>query len=203
MKNLIHKWNQVSLVKRILVGIILGVILALTVPDATKWVAIFGNLFVGALKAVAPILVLFLVMHAISNHRKGQKTNMKSILVLYGIGTFLAGFVGVVASFIFPISLTLATGTEDVTPPSGILGVLQTLLFNIVDNPVNALLNANYIGILTWAIVLGFLLRNAADTTKNMLENFSDAISRLVKWVIDLAPLGIMGLVFDAIATNG
>src|SRR3954470_16055450 len=199
MKNLIHKWNQVSLVKRILVGIIVGVILALTVPDAAKWVAIFGNLFVGALKAVAPILVLFLVMHAISNHRKGQKTNMKSILVLYGIGTFLAGFVGVVASFIFPISLTLATGAEDVTPPGGILEVLQTLLFNIVDNPVNALLNANYIGILTWAIVLGLALRSAADSTKNMIGNFSDAIATLVKWVINLAPLGIMGLVFNSI----
>jgi serine/threonine transporter len=194
MKNLIHKWNQVSLVKRILVGIIVGVILALTVPDATKWVTIFGDLFVGALKAVAPILVLFLVMHAISNHRKGQKTNMKSILVLYGIGTFLAGFVGVVASFIFPISLTLATGATDVTPPSGILGVLQTLLFNIVDNPVNALLNANYIGL---------ALRSAADSTKNMIGNFSDAIATLVKWVINLAPLGIMGLVFNSIVTSG
>jgi serine/threonine transporter len=203
MKNLIHKWNQVSLVKRILVGIIVGVILALTVPNATKWIAIFGDLFVGSLKAVAPILVLFLVMYAISNHRKGQKTNMKSILVLYGIGTFLAGFVGVVASFIFPISLTLATSAEDVTPPSGILEVLQTLLFNIVDNPVNALLNANYIGILTWAILLGLALRSAADSTKNMIGNFSNAIATLVKWVINLAPLGIMGLVFNSIVTSG
>lgn len=203
MKNLILKWNQISLVKRIIVGMIIGIIFALTIPEATKWVAIFGTIFVGALKAVAPVLVLFLVMHAISNHKKGQKTNMKSILVLYGIGTFLAGFVGVVASFIFPVELSLTTGAKDLTPPGGIIEVLQTLLINIVDNPINALINANYIGILTWAVLLGLALRNAAATTKNMLGNFSDAISKVVKWVIDLAPLGIMGLVYNSIETSG
>ncbi|TCN25418.1 serine/threonine transporter SstT [Mesobacillus foraminis] len=203
MKNLILKWNQVSLVKRILVGIIVGIILAVTIPDAAKWVTIFGSLFVGALKAVAPVLVLFLVMHAISKHRSGQRTNMKSIVALYGLSTFLAGFVAVLASFIFPVTLSLTAGAEDVTPPGGIVEVLRTLLFNIVDNPVNALLNGNYIGILTWAILLGIALRNAADTTKNLLSNLSDAVSQLVKWVINLAPLGIMGLVFDAIVNNG
>lgn len=203
MKNLIHKWNQVSLVKQILLGIVIGVVLAVTIPDAANWVTIFGTLFVGALKAVAPILVLFLVMHAISSHKSGQQTNMKSILILYGIGTFLAALVGVVASFIFPVTLTLTTGAEDVTPPSDIVEVLKTLLFNVVDNPVNAILNANYIGILTWAILLGLTLKNAAETTKNAIANFSDAISQLVKWVIKLAPLGILGLVFEAIATNG
>lgn len=203
MKNILLKWNQVSLVKQILVGLIIGIILALTIPDATKWVSILGSLFVGALKAVAPILVLFLVMNALSRHKSGQKTNMKSIIVLYAIGTTLAGLVGVVASFIFPVSLTLTSGVEDVTPPGGILEVLQTLLFNIVSNPVDALINANYIGILAWAIVLGIALRHAADSTKNMLANFSDAISQVVKWVISLAPLGIMGLVYDAISTNG
>lgn len=203
MKNVILKWNQVSLVKRILVGLIIGIILALTIPDATKWVSIFGSLFVGALKAVAPILVLFLVMNALSRHKSGQKTNMKSIIILYAIGTTLAGLVGVVASFLFPVSLTLTTGAEDVTAPGGILEVLQTLLFNIVANPVDALINANYIGILTWAIILGIALRHAADSTKNMLANFSDAISQVVKWVINLAPIGIMGLVYDAISTSG
>lgn len=203
MKNVILKWNQISLVKRILVGMIMGIIIALTIPDATKWVSIFGSLFVGALKAVAPLLVLFIVMNAISRHKNGTQTNMKSIIVLYAIGTTLAGLVGVVASFIFPVSLTLTTGAEDVTPPGGILEVLQTLLFNIVANPVDALINANYIGILTWAILLGIVLRKAADSTKNVLANFSDAISQLVKWVINLAPFGIMGLVYDAISTNG
>lgn len=203
MKNLLFKWNQISLVKRILIGIIVGALLAITVPDAANWVSIFGTLFVGALKAVAPILVLFLVMHAVSGHRSGKQTNMKSILVLYGLGTFLAGLVGVLASFIFPIQLSLQTGAADIAPPGGIAEVIETLLFNIVDNPVSALMNANYIGILTWAILLGLVLKQAADTTKTMIANFSDAITKIVKWVIDLAPLGIMGLVFDSIATNG
>lgn len=203
MKNLIRKWNEVSLVKRILVGMIIGTVLALTIPDAVQWVTIFGSLFVGALKAVAPILVLFIVMHAISKHRSGHQTNMKSIIILYAIGTFLAGLVGVVASFIFPVTLSFTSGAEDLTPPGGIIEVLEKLLFNIVDNPVNALINANYIGILAWAIVFGIALRNAADTTKNMLENLSNAISVVVKWVINLAPIGIMGLVFEAIATSG
>lgn len=203
MKDLLHKWNQVSLVKRILIGLVIGIIFALAIPDATAWVSILGSLFVGALKAVAPILVLFIVMNAISRHKSGTKTNMKSIIVLYAIATTLAGLIAVVASFIFPVSLTLTTGAEDVTPPGGILEVLQTLLFNVVANPVDALINANYIGILAWAILLGIALRNAADSTKDMLANFSDAISTLVKWVINLAPFGIMGLVYDAISTNG
>ncbi|WP_175638068.1 serine/threonine transporter SstT [Metabacillus schmidteae] len=203
MKSLLHKWNQLSLVTRIVVGIIIGVILALSVPEGAKWVTIFGSLFVGALKAVAPVLVLFLVMHAISKHKSGQQTNMKSIIILYGISTFLAGLVAVVASFIFPVTLTLKTGAEGFEPPSGITEVLQTLLFNIVDNPVNALISSNYIGILAWAVLLGIALRNAPDSTKDMLASFSDAISQLVKWIINLAPLGIMGLVFEALVTNG
>lgn len=203
MKGMIHKWNQISLVKRIFAGIILGIILALVVPEGAKWVSIFGSLFVGALKAVAPVLVLFLVIDAISKNRSGTETNIKSIIGLYAISTFLAGFIAVLASFIFPIKLSLVTGADDLTPPSGILEVLQTLLFNIVDNPINALINANYIGILAWAIVLGIALKNANDTTKTLLSNVSDAITMVVKWVISLAPLGIMGLVFDALVTNG
>ncbi|MEL3962481.1 serine/threonine transporter SstT [Lysinibacillus endophyticus] len=203
MRNIILKWNQISLVLRILIGIVVGVLLAVTIPDSVAWVSIFGSLFVGALKAVAPILVLILVTNAISNHKSGKKTNMKSILGLYAIGTLLAGVVGVVASFLFPVSLTLTSGVEDLAPPGGIAEVLKTLLFKIVDNPVNALMNANYIGILTWAILLGLVLKKAADTTKTAISNLSDAITQIVKWVIDLAPLGIMGLVFDAISTNG
>ncbi|NSL52481.1 serine/threonine transporter SstT [Calidifontibacillus erzurumensis] len=203
MKQLILRWNQISLVKRILTGMIIGIILAVTIPEPVKWISIFGSLFVGALKAVAPVLVLFLVMSAISQHQSGQKTNMKSILVLYGISTFLAGFTAVIASFLFPVSLTLTEGTEELSPPGGIAEVLRTLLFNIVDNPVSALMNANYIGILTWAVLLGIVLKNGSETTKSVLANFSDAISQIVKWVINLAPIGIMGLVFDAIVTSG
>lgn len=203
MKNLLLSWNNISLVKRIIIGLIIGVVLALTIPEAASWISIFGSLFVGALKAVAPILVLVIVIHAISRHKKGNKTNLKTIILLYALGTFLAGLTGVIASFLFPVTLSLTAGAEDLTPPSGIVEVIETLLFNIVDNPIHALINANYIGILAWAILIGIALRGAADTTKTMVENFSNAISVVVKWVINLAPIGIMGLVFDAISTSG
>ena len=203
MRNLVKKWTQLSLVKQIIIGLIVGIILALTIPDVAKPIAIFGTLFVGALKSIAPILVFFLVMSAISQHKSGHQTNMKSIIVLYLLGTFLAGLVAVVASFMFPVTLTLAAGAENVTPPGGVVEVLKSLLMNVVDNPVKALFNANYIGILAWALLLGFALKNAADSTKLMISNFSDAVTSMVRWVIKLAPLGIMGLVFDAIATNG
>ncbi|TWI58186.1 serine/threonine transporter SstT [Halalkalibacter nanhaiisediminis] len=203
MKSLLQKWNRVSLVKQIILGLIVGIILAVTIPEVAKPVAILGSLFVGALKAIAPVLVLILVMSAIAQHKSGHQTNMKSIIVLYLLGTFLASLIAVIVSFIFPVGLTLADGAEGIAPPSGVTEVLKTLLMNVVDNPVNAIMNANYIGILAWAIVLGLALRNAADTTKTLIANFSDAVSKVVAWVIKLAPLGIMGLVFQSITTNG
>ncbi|MGY0372258.1 serine/threonine transporter SstT [Clostridium sp. JNZ J1-5] len=203
MRNLINKWNQLSLVKRIIVGLAIGIILAVTIPDKAQPIVIFGSLFVGALKAIAPVLVFFLVMSAISQHKSGHETNMKSIIGLYLLGTFLAGLTAVVASFMFPVSLTLAAGAENVSPPGGVTEVLKALLLNIVDNPVKALFNANYIGILSWALLLGFALRSAHESTKIMISNFSDAVSKMVVLVINFAPLGIMGLVFDSIATNG
>ena len=203
LKNLFKAWNRISLVKQIIIGLLVGIILALTVPTQVSGITILGDLFVGALKAVAPILVFFLVMSAISGHKSGQKTNMKSIIILYLVGTFAAGCVAVVASFIFKVNLTLVEGTGDVTPPSGITEVLKTLVFNIVANPVDALLNANYIGILTWALLLGVALRFASDSTKSMLADVANAVSQVVRWVIKFAPLGVMGLVFNAIATSG
>lgn len=200
---LMNHWYRLSLVKRIIAGLIIGIILAVTVPDAAKPITIFGTLFVGALKAVAPILVFFLVASAISQHRKGQETNMKSVIGLYLLGTFSAALVAVVMSFLFPVTLTLGAGVEDVTAPGGVVEVLKALLLNIVDNPVKALYNANYIGILAWALMLGFTLKNAAASTKLMLSNVSDALTEMVRIVIAFAPLGIMGLVFDAIATSG
>ena len=196
-------WYSLSLVKRIIAGLIIGIILAVTVPDAAQPITIFGTLFVGALKAVAPILVFFLVASAISQHRKGQQTNMKSVIVLYLLGTFSAALVAVVASFIFPVTLTLGAGVEDIAAPGGVVEVLKALLLNVVDNPVKALYNANYIGILSWALMLGFTLKNAAASTKLMLANVSDALTEMVRIVIAFAPLGIMGLVFDVIATSG
>ncbi|WML39754.1 serine/threonine transporter SstT [Neobacillus sp. OS1-2] len=203
MKNLMKKWNQLSLVKQIIIGLIVGIILAVLIPEAAKPVVILGSLFVGALKAIAPVLVLFLVMSAIAQHKSGQQTNMKSIISLYLLGTFLAGLIAVIVSFIVPVNLTLAKGAEDLTAPGGVVEVLKSLLLNVVDNPVKAIYNANYIGILAWAVVLGMALRNAPATTKTMISNFSDAVSKMVTWVIKFAPLGIMGLVIDSITTNG
>ena len=200
---LMNHWYSLSLVKRIIAGLIIGIILAVTVPDAAQPITIFGTLFVGALKAVAPILVFFLVASAISQHRKGQQTNMKSVIGLYLLGTFSAALVAVIMSFLFPVTLTLGSGVEDIAAPGGVVEVLKALLLNVVDNPIKALYNANYIGILTWALMLGFTLKNAAASTKLMLSNVSDALTEMVRIVIAFAPRGIMGLVFDAIATSG
>ena len=200
---LMNHWYKLSLVKRIIAGLVIGIILAVTIPDIAKPITIFGALFVGALKAIAPILVFFLVASPTPHHKKGQHTNMKSVIVLYLLGTFLAALVAVVASFLFPVTLTLGSGVEDVTAPGGVVEVLKALLLNVVDNPIKALFNANYIGILSWALMLGFTLKNAAASTKLMLSNVSDALTEMVRIVIAFAPLGIMGLVFDVIATSG
>lgn len=203
MKNAVKFWNSLSLVKQIIIGLIIGIILALTLGDKVSGIVILGNLFVNALKGVAPVLVFFIVMGAICQHQKGQKTNMKSVIVLYLTGTFLAGTSAVVSSFIFPMSIELAEGAGDVTPPGGLTEVLQNLLFQIAANPVDALMNANYIGILTWAILLGIALRHASDGTKKAIGDISEAVSQLVRWVIRFAPLGVMGLVFNAINEGG
>lgn len=203
MNAFLKKWNEISLVKQIIIGLVIGIVLAISVPDYVSGITIFGDLFVGALKGVAPVLVLFLVMSAIAQHKSGQKTNIKSILFLYLLGTFVAGTIAVIASFIFPVELNLVAAAGDVTPPEGITEVLKSLLFNIVANPVSALLNANYIGILTWAILLGIALRHASEGTKTFIADVAEAVSTIVKWVIKLAPLGVMGLVFNAIVTSG
>ena len=202
-KNLLNAWNRISLVKQIIIGLIIGIVLAVAFPTQLSGITIFGSLFVGALKAVAPILVLFLVMSAISQHQAGQKTNMKSIIILYLLGTLLAAMAAVIASFIFKLELVLPESTSDIAPPGGISEVLKTLVFNVVANPVSALLNANYIGILAWAVLLGMALRRASETTKNFLGDMSEAVSQLVRWIIKFAPLGVMGLVFDSIAVSG
>ena len=202
-KNLIKAWNQISLVKQIIIGLLIGIVLAVAFPTRLSGITVFGSLFVGALKAVAPVLVFFLVMSAISQHKAGQKTNMKTIIGLYLLGTLLAALAAVIASFIFKLNLVLPESTSEITPPGGITEVLKTLVFNVVANPVNALLNANYIGILAWAILLGVALRHSSETTKNFLRDISDAVSQLVRWIIRFAPLGVMGLVFDSIAVSG
>ena len=163
MKNLIQKWNSINLIKRIICGLIIGIILGLAIPQASV-ISILGDLFVGALRGIAPLLVFFLVMSSLCHMGKGQKTNMKFVVVLYLLGNILSALAAVISSRLFPIMLTFSenTNTSDVTPPSGVAEVLKNLLMNIVSNPVDALVNANYIGILAWAIIFGIAgaLRN-------------------------------------------
>lgn len=200
---LLRRLAQGSLVKQILVGLVLGIALALVSKDAAIATGLLGTLFVGALKAVAPVLVLMLVMASIANHQHGQKTSIRPILFLYLLGTFSAALTAVVVSFIFPSTLHLTTGATDIVPPSGIVEVLRGLLMSMVSNPIDALLNANYIGILVWAVGLGFALRHGNETTKNLINDVSNAVTFIVKVVIRFAPIGIFGLVASTLATTG
>lgn len=200
---LLHRLVHGSLVKQILIGLVLGILLAWISKPAALAAGLLGTLFVGALKAVAPVLVLMLVMASIANHRHGQKTNIRPILVLYLVGTFSAALTAVVFSFLFPSTLQLVTGATDITPPAGITEVLRGLLMSMVSNPVHALLEANYIGILVWAIGLGFALRHGSDSTKSLINDVSDAVTFMVKLVIRFAPIGIFGLVSATLAETG
>lgn len=202
MKTLISKWNSISLIKRIIAGLIVGVLLAVAVPQAS-FISILGDLFVGALKAIAPILIFFLVIGSLCRAKTGKSSNIKIVVGLYLLGTFAASVVSVIVSFIFPLSITLADAATDNTPPEGIAEVLKDLIMKIVDNPVSALYNANYIGVLAWAIMIGIALRMAKETTKITISDISDALTKVVRGIISLAPLGIMGLVFTAVTSSG
>lgn len=201
--NIIKKWNEISLIKRIIGGLIIGIILGVAVPNAS-WIGIFGELFVTALKSIAPILVFFLVMHSLAAMKKGKSTNMKHIIVLYLIGTIAAAATAVIASYIFPCTLTLPEAAEAATaPPEGIWEVLTNILLNAVSNPLGAIVNANFIGVLVWAVIFGLALKHASDETKTVLGNVADAMGTAIKWVISCAPFGIMGLIFTTISTTG
>lgn len=198
-----RKYMETALIKLIAVGLVIGIIIALTAPGMVPVVAIFGDLFVRALKGVAPVLVFVLVMNAMAQKTANASASMKPIVRLYVLATFLASLVAVAYSFAFPTTLQLQLADAKLTPPSGILEVLHNLVLNVVDNPIHAIANANYIGILAWGVLTGLALRGASDTTKAALDDFAKAVTKLVQWVIRLAPFGIMGLVADAIGTNG
>lgn len=201
--NLWKKWTEISLVLRIVVGLVIGAILGIAVPQFTV-VGILGNIFVGALKAVAPVLVFFLVVSSLCNAGKSHGGVIKTVIILYMFSTFLAAIIAVFASKIFPVQMILAEAAEDASSaPQGIVEVLQNLLLNVVANPVASLANANYVGILMWAVLLGIALRIANDTTKKALADIANGISEVVRWIINLAPVGIMGLVFSTVSENG
>ncbi len=200
---LLQKLKRTSLVTQIVIGLLAGILLAWLAPSAALSVAFIGKVFVSALKAVAPILVFVLVMASIANHKHGQETHIRPILVLYLFGTFAAAVVAVIASMLFPSNLVLATENIAITAPGGISEVLQSLLLSVVDNPVSALMNANFIGILAWAIGMGIAIRHAGDTTRTVLNDLSNGVTLIVRVVIRFAPLGIFGLVAATLASSG
>jgi serine/threonine transporter len=192
-----------NLVLRIAIGIAVGIVLAFAWPDAAKSAMLLGNLFVNALKAVAPVLVLVLVSSALANQKPGHHAQLQPIVILYLVGTFSAAFLAVLVSFAFPTTLTLNVTDQVLTPPQGISEVLNNLLFKIVDNPVSAVMNGNFIGILMWGVALGLTMRHASDTSRVMLHDLSHAVTVIVRVVIRLAPIGIFGLVAGNLAEFG
>ena len=204
MKSLIKKWNSMSLIIRIVIGLVIGAILGLTLPG-WKWVGMFGTLFVGALKGIAPILVFVLVSSSLANAKGGNASKFRTVIFLYLFSTLCAAVVAVLVNFIHPVTISLANVdmAEGYTPPTSMAAIIINLLNSVVANPVDALSNANYIGILFWAIILGLALKRAGDGTKKTMSDLADGVSEVVRWVINCAPFGIMGLVFEAVSDSG
>lgn len=202
MFKLIKKYSDISIVIRIVIGLLIGVLLGLFAPGA-KAVGIFGSVFVGALKAVAPVLVFFLVMSSIAKAGKGIGSRFKTVIILYMLSTLLAACTAVVGSFIFPVDMVLTEAAES-TPPSGIYEVLSNLLTNMVANPITALSSGNYMGVLFWAVIMGLGLKKLnLGTTINVISDLAEVTSQAVRWVIQFAPFGIMGLVYESVAEGG
>ena len=202
MINILKKYTEINLVLRIAVGLLLGVVLALIVPSIGA-IGILGDIFVGALKAIAPILVFVLVISSLVASRGSIGKRFRTVILLYMLSTLLAAFAAVVASFLFPVTLTL-TSAADGTAPGGIGEVLRNLALNVIANPVSSLASANYLGILFWAVIFGLALKAFAnDTTKKVFCDISDAVSAVVRWVIECAPFGILGLVYTLVSENG
>ncbi|GAC1029822.1 serine/threonine transporter SstT [Pseudomonas sp. No.21] len=202
-RSILQRLKGTSLVTRILIGLVAGVLLATLKPEAAAAVGLLGTLFVTALKAVAPVLVFVLVIAAIGNHKPGERTHIRPILLLYLIGTFSAAVVAVLASSLFPSTLHLSAAANDLAPPGNISEVLLSLLSSAVANPVKALMEANFIGILVWAVGLGIAIRQGSETTRAVFSDLSHGVSLIVRVVIAFAPLGIFGLVASTLAENG
>ena len=202
-KSIAAKYNSISLILRIATGLVLGAVLALALPQAS-FIAEFGNLFVGALKAIAPVLVFVIVTSALAQGSSKLDRRFGTVIWLYMLTTFLAAALSVITSRLFPQSIVLAEAAEADVIPQGLGEVMHTLLSNIVANPFASLISGNYIGILMWACLFGLAMKNiASDSTKVFLANTADAISQIVRWIINLAPFGIMGLVYSNVTTNG
>ena len=196
--------KRIPLIEQIAAGLVIGIITAVFFPSAVPIFSIFGDVFVKALKGVAPVLVFVLVMNAMLQRKKNGNTAMKPIIILYILSTFASSLIGVGMSFLFPTRLLLRSAGQAAPTPSGISEVIYNLIMNIVDNPVHALETANYISILAWAIIIGMALHTcASETTKKVFQELSEGITRVVTWVIHFAPLGIMGLVTESVGASG
>lgn len=205
MRAFIEAYRKIGLVPAIVIALIGGVLVGWLIPAAGLAVGILGDLFVGALKAIAPLLVFALVISAVCNHRAGADVQVKPVLLLYLVGTFMAALVAVIVSFVFPVELVglIDGNAAEQSAPQTLKEVLTTLLMNLVANPVASLVNANYMGILTWAAALGFALRHASEGTRALVHDVSDAVTKVVTWVVAVAPFGIFGLVANTIASTG
>lgn len=202
MKKVFSLYSKSPLILRIAIGLIIGVCLGLWVPQAS-FVTVFGDIFVGALKAIAPVLVFVLVISSLSSAGEGLGKRFRTVIFLYMLSTFLAAVVAVIGSYIFKVTIPLSSTIEQ-TAPSGLGEVFRSLLSNMVMNPVKALIEGNYVGILLWSVILGLALRMVAgEKTKSVFKDISDAVSKTVAWVIQLAPFGIMGLVYGSISEYG
>ena len=202
LHRIILTWKKTNLIKRISLGILCGALLAVLFPQASA-IGLLGEIFVGGLKAIAPLLVFALVANALSQQKKGEKSNMKTVIMLYLLGTFAAALVSVLVSFVFPLEIDLADAKQSLSPPDGIGQVLSNLLLKLVDNPLNALISANYIGVLSWAVVFGIAMREASHHSKDLLRTSAEVTSKIVEWIINLAPFGILGLVYTTISGKG
>lgn len=202
MKKIVSYYVKFPLILRIAICLLLGVGIGLLFPKA-NFVGVFGEIFVGALKAIAPLLVCVLVLASLSKAGKGIGKRFGALIFFYMISTFLAATVAVFASYIFKVKIPLTAGAEN-SAPSGLGEVFRLLLGNMIQNPISAIIDGNYVGILTWSVILGLALRSAAsDNTKEIFSNISDAVSKVVGWIIQLAPFGIMGLVFSSVSEYG
>ena len=202
MKKIVDFYVKSPLILRIAIGLVIGIIFGLLLPQAS-FITVFGEVFVGALKAIAPILVFVLVIASLAKAGQGIGKRFSTVIFFYMLTTFLAAAIAVLVSFIFKVQIPMAQAVDKVAP-AGLGEVFRTLLNNMVQNPVSAIINANYVGILMWAVIIGLALRMyASDNTKTVMTDISDAVSKVVAWIIQLAPFGIMGLVFSSVSEYG
>ena len=201
MKKVFSFYGKSPLILRIFVGLVIGVILGLTVPNVAV-ITFLGTMFVGALKAIAPVLVFVLVIASLASAGKGIGSRFKKVIFYYILSTFMAAVVAVIGSYIFRVTIPLANAADQ-SAPASLIDVFQTLLSNMVANPVTAIAGGNYIGILFWAVVFGLALRTANDKTKEVLNDISAGVSKTVAWVIQFAPFGILGLVYSSVGEYG